>query len=203
MHRRHFLHASAAGTAALFTTGCGANSTAIDAAASQVADADPGACFVTEPNIEGPFYIPGAPSRMTLVTADMPGVRLHLSGRVLGGAACTPLTGATLDIWQADAEGDYYDDDTLRGVLQTDADGTYELFTLIPGHYLNGNVYRPAHIHVKASAAGHRLITTQLYFEGDEHNDIDPFIRDSLIMPLSDGPDGSKRATFDFVLAPT
>lgn len=166
------------------------------------ADAAAGDCELTEANIEGPFYKEGAPSRMVLVDDGTPGTRLTVSGRVLAADGCTPLAGATVDVWQADSTGAY---DTagfeLRGVLQTAADGSYQVLTIVPGRYLNGDRYRPAHIHVKVSAAGHQLLTTQLYFAGDPYNEGDPFIRDSLIMTPSEDEDGSLAATFDFVLA--
>jgi len=165
------------------------------------ADGSTGACSETEANIEGPFYKEGAPSRMVLIDQDTPGTRVTITGRVLDAAGCAPLAGATLDVWQADASGAY--DDVgyqLRGVLQTAEDGTYEIVTIVPGHYLNGDRYRPAHIHVKASAEGHELLTTQLYFDGDPYNEGDPFIRDSLIMTPTENPDGSLAAEFDFVI---
>jgi catechol 1,2-dioxygenase len=64
---------------------------------------------------------------------------------------------------------------------------------------LNGAQYRPAHIHVKVSAPGFQTITTQLYFEGDKYNAIDPFIHASLIMPIRD-MNGVKTCPFDFSL---
>jgi protocatechuate 3,4-dioxygenase beta subunit len=196
------LCASATGAAALFV-GCGTSQgmPRHDAGGGDAHDANPFACDPTAPNIEGPFYLPGAPSRVVLVTDDLPGTRLHLSGQVLDASTCAPLPAATLDIWQADADGAYHSTDfVLRGQLQTDAEGAYELITIIPGHYLNGAQYRPAHIHAKASAPGYHLLTTQLYFEGDEFNDIDPFIHESLIMPLTEDETGVVHATFDFVL---
>jgi protocatechuate 3,4-dioxygenase beta subunit len=131
----------------------------------------------------------------------MTGTRLALEGRVLD-ADCAPLAGATVDLWQADADGAYdLEGFALRGQVTTDAEGRYAFSTIVPGHYLNGSQYRPAHIHVKVGADGHALLTTQLYFEGDPYNDIDPFIKDSLVMtPLEE--EGGLRATFDFVLAP-
>lgn len=160
-----------------------------------------GDCVATEANIEGPFYKEGAPSRMVLVDADTPGTRITVSGRVLASDGCAPLAGATLDVWQADASGAYDNDGfQLRGVLETASDGSYEIVTIVPGHYLNGDRYRPAHIHVKLSAPGHQLLTTQLYFAGDPYNEGDPYIRDSLIMAPSDSGDGSLAASFDFVL---
>ena len=48
-----------------------------------------------------------------------------------------------------------------------------------------------------------RVLTTQLYFEGDEFNPIDPYNQPALIMTGSDRVFGfGKVATFDFVLAP-
>lgn len=49
-----------------------------------------------------------------------------------------------------------------------------------------GAQYRPAHVHVKVQVAGYKLLTTQLYFEGDPYNDIDPFIKKGLIMKVAD-----------------
>jgi protocatechuate 3,4-dioxygenase beta subunit len=182
--------------------GGGGGGGAPDGSGSAEADGAPGAdCAETEANIEGPFYKEGAPSRMVLVDADTPGTRITVSGRVLAADGCTPLAGATLDVWQADASGAYDNDGfRLRGVLETAGDGSYEIVTIVPGHYLNGDRYRPAHIHVKASAPGHQLLTTQLYFADDPYNEGDPYIRDSLIMAPSENADGSLAATFDFVL---
>jgi protocatechuate 3,4-dioxygenase beta subunit len=159
------------------------------------------ACDDTEDNIEGPYYKAGAPERNVLIDDATEGVRLHLSGRVMRAADCAALAGAHLDFWQADHAAIYDQAGfNFRGQFAADAEGRYTLETIIPGHYLNGAQYRPAHIHVKVSAAGHTLLTTQLYFEGDPYNAIDPFIHESLIMTLTDAPDGSKSAEFDFVL---
>jgi protocatechuate 3,4-dioxygenase beta subunit len=196
VNRREFLHASALGTATLVTTSC------VHGPPHELDDPNQPACAVTESDIEGPFYTPGAPGRSVLVTPDMPGTRLSVNGRVLD-PNCEPLAGATIDVWQADASGAYDSAGfVLRGVMTTDADGMFELHTIIPGHYLNGSTYRPAHIHVKASAPGYRPLTTQLYFEGDPYNEGDPWIRDSLIMALDDAAEGGKLARYDIVLLP-
>lgn len=167
-------------------------------------------CLETEDSIEGPYYREGAPLRSDLAFGVDGGVPLVLRGRVYGVGCASPLLDAELDVWQADAEGRYDDDGTLsvppeayrlRGKVKVDAAGAYEVRTIVPGHYLNGAQYRPAHLHVKVRASGHRLLTTQLYFEGDPYNGIDPFIEASLIMALTDGEGGAKHARFDFVLA--
>jgi protocatechuate 3,4-dioxygenase beta subunit len=166
-------------------------------------------CTRTAPNIEGPYYRPGAPMRSDLVDPAMQGTRLVVSGRVVGDDCSSPLENAMIDVWQADADG-HYDNDQLaghrtpgplflRGKLATAKGGAYEVKTIIPGRYLNGAQYRPSHVHVKVSAPGYRTLTTQLYFEGDPYNDVDPFIDKSLIMKLKSGA-SAKLATFDFVL---
>jgi hypothetical protein len=157
----------------------------------------------TEPQILGPFYTAGAPTRTVLVEPADPGVRLSVSGTVMS-TNCALLPGALIDVWQADDTGAY---DSVgfrfRGVLNADAKGAYRFDTIIPGRYLNGAQYRPAHIHVRVSAAGHVLLTTQLYFACDPYNDIDPFLHPSLIMDVVDESGGAKSAVFHFVLAPT
>jgi protocatechuate 3,4-dioxygenase beta subunit len=87
----------------------------------------------------------------------------------------------------------------LRGKLRADASGAFRVRTIVPGRYLNGAQYRPAHVHVKVSAPGFLPLTTQLYFPGDPYNAVDPFIVRSLIMRVAD-EGGLKRASFDFVL---
>ena len=159
----------------------------------------PAACVATADNIEGPFYKPGAPSRATLVADSERGERLTLTG-IVRSTACTPLANATLDIWQADARGGYDNDGWgLRGTLVTDQRGRWALHTIIPGRYLNGKRYRPAHIHVKLRAPGHTELTTQLYFEGDPYLDGDPFVVSSLIMAHRKSGSG-RVAAFDFVV---
>jgi len=160
-------------------------------------------CEDTDDNIEGPFYVAGAPPKTTLLEAGMPGTHFTVRGQVLGFVDCMPLTGATLDFWQCDDAGNY--DSVgyrLRGLFSVDATGNYVLTTIIPGHYLNGAQYRPAHIHVKVRAPGFTELTTQLYFQGDQYNAIDPYIKPSLIMPISDDGAGGKQATFTFVIPP-
>lgn len=160
-------------------------------------------CEETEDNILGPFYRPNAPFR-TEIADESDGELLFLHGSVSGrDLACVPLDGALLDVWQADADG-VYDNASpnflFRGRLNTDAAGAYALQTILPGRYLNGGTYRPRHIHLRISAPGHVLLTTQLYFEGDPFIDSDPFVRPSLVVPLEQRTDGW-HARFDIVLA--
>jgi protocatechuate 3,4-dioxygenase beta subunit len=160
-------------------------------------------CDETLDNILGPFYVAGAPSKTTLRETGMVGTPFAVSGQVLGFPDCKPLTNATLDVWQADNSGNY--DSVgyrLRGVFAVDASGGYVLTTIIPGHYLNGSQYRPAHIHVIVRAPGFKDLTTQLYFAGDQYNSIDPWWKQKLTMALADDGSGGKQSTFNFVIQP-
>ena len=206
--RRTLLRSGLAGLGSAFLLGCTKGSAPSDARlpvtpTPAVDDGDDDDALVCEPtadNIEGPFFKDGAPSRRVLVRDQDDGQRLALGGVVLGGA-CAPLAGVAMEIWHADHRGAYDNDGfQFRGRVRTDADGRWDVSTIIPGRYLNGRRYRPAHIHVKLAAAGHRALTTQLYFEGDPYIDGDPFVVSSLIMPMRKQGD-VVRCDFDFVLA--
>ena len=125
-----------------------------------------GPCRPTEPDVEGPFHIPGA----VIARAAERGDRLRIHGVVFGPDCRTALPGALLDVWQADADGRYHDEGEnyrLRGQILTGSRGEYELETIRPGSYDMGGGLRPAHIHFVISHPAHEAVTTQLYFRGD------------------------------------
>jgi protocatechuate 3,4-dioxygenase beta subunit len=202
LNRRHFL--GLAGAAAL---GCSRSVRDGDAgtaparlpAAQPATHRDGATCTPTAANIEGPFFKPDAPRRAVLAAAGDPGRPLVVEGRLLDGA-CRPLPGATIEVWHADHRGGYdLDGFGHRGHLVTGDDGSYRFDSIVPGRYLNGRQYRPAHIHLKIHARGHESLTTQLYFEGDPYNDVDPFLEPSLIMKWSERG-GVIRARYDLTL---
>jgi catechol 1,2-dioxygenase len=124
------------------------------------------ACSPTQRDFQGPMYVAGAPRRSVLAGPQEPGERLTIRGTVFGPDCRTPLSRTLLDVWQADANGEYHwkeEDWRLRGQILTNERGEYELATIKPGGYGG----RPAHIHVTISAPGHRPVTTQIYFKGD------------------------------------
>jgi len=164
----------------------------------------------TEASIEGPYYRDGAPYRNDLRDADVVGTPLVVMGSIMSLDCRTPLSGAVVDVWQANGNGQYDNDGSLhladnamrlRGKLRTDGRGAFSFSTVLPGRYLNGKRYRPAHIHVKLSAPGHEALTTQLYFPDDPYNDGDPFIHRSLIMDMS-RIRGDLAGRYDFTLRP-
>ena len=210
-NRRELLCVTAAGLTAMATgSGCGegAEATRSSDAGSPEQDAatDGGDASALPPtcgeqaevNIEGPFFTPGSPQRRNLREPQTPGVPLSVVGRVLS-PECRPLAGALLDFWQADDAGMY--GTKLRGHQFSNADGMFQLDTIVPGRYLNGATYRPAHLHVKVGIKGFMMLTTQLYFPGDPYNATDPFIRDGLIMQVDTTQTALVAATFDFILA--
>ena len=163
-------------------------------------------CRRTAKNIEGPFFRASAPFRANIVPSGTPTAEvLHLRGRVLD-AGCKPLADAIVEFWQADKSGAYdHRGFAMRTRVKTDNDGNYSLDTIVPGHYLNGDQYRPAHIHAKVHALGHRSLTTQLYFAKDPFNEKDPWFLPSLLMQAgTDTPNGrGNEARFDFYLGET
>ncbi len=143
----------------------------------------------------GPFFKPDSPQRTSLIEPGIEGERLIVAGRVLS-TDCRPVAGSLVDFWQADADGRY--DNTgyrLRGHQFTDADGRYRLETIVPGNYFP----RTRHCHVKVQAPGRPVLTTQLYFPGEDRNALDFLFRRDLLMEIADGAD-AKRGRFDFVL---
>jgi catechol 1,2-dioxygenase len=140
-----------------------------------VSEAAQTACRATTRDARGPYWEAGAPVRTTKIAeVEEPGVRLWVEGRMVGPDCRTPLRDYALDVWQADAEGNYYragsSNYRLRGKIKTDAEGRYRFETVVPGRYGDAAGIRPAHLHVTfLSPGGNTLLTTQLYFEGDPY----------------------------------
>jgi protocatechuate 3,4-dioxygenase beta subunit len=152
---------------------------------------------VTPAQTEGPYFTRNSPETSSLLETGMAGTRLVVLGSVLS-SGCQPVSGALLDFWQADDRGQY--DNVgfrLRGHQFTDSEGRYRLETIVPGLYPG----RTRHIHVKVQAPGGRILTTQLYFQGEPGNQRDGIFMPQLAMSLQDDDAGSKSAQFNFVVA--
>src|SRR5205809_135793 len=63
-------------------------------------------CILTPELTEGPYYIAGEKVRRN-ITEGRPGVPLLLKAAVVDATTCTPIKGAAVDIWHADASGTY------------------------------------------------------------------------------------------------
>ena len=138
--------------------------------ASPAAAAPDATCEPTRRDNKGPFYLSGAPRRASIAGPKEPGERLRIRGTVMAADCRTPLAGALVDVWQADASGEYHgrgENFRLRGQILSDARGEYEFDTIKPGSYDLGGDLRPAHIHFTVSSPEYEPVTTQLYFAGD------------------------------------
>ncbi len=162
------------------------------------AAAPAGACTVgavTPAQTEGPYYKANPPQATDLLQSGMSGTKLILSGYVFT-ADCKPVANARVDFWQADADGQYDNAGyKLRGYQLTDANGRYELETVIPGLYPG----RTRHIHVKVSAPNGPVLTTQVYFPGETANTRDSIYNARLLADVQPAADGEV-GTFHFVL---
>jgi hydroxyquinol 1,2-dioxygenase len=188
----------------------------------------------TETTVLGPFYVSGAKDMPMWadIAGNAPGEPAYVSGRVLDVNG-KPIAGAVLDVWQTDGEG-FYDvqrpggnEHYARGRFTTGADGRYGFRTVKPVSYpvptdgpvgkmllgMGRHPYRPAHVHVIATAPGYDRVATHLFVEGDEYLDSDAVfgVKHSLVVDFKDHPagptpDGKKSAApfctaeFDFRL---
>jgi catechol 1,2-dioxygenase len=178
--------------------------------------------------IEGPYYVPEAPLMPAEATLEMrddePGTDLLFQGQVRSVDG-TALAGALVDIWHADDLGFYSQfapampDWLFRGRVVADEEGRFRINTKQPAPYqiptdgscgklieaAGWHAWRPAHIHLKVSAPGHELITTQLYFIGGQYVDTDiaDAVKPELMLDPTPRPDGQgNEVTYDFVLDP-
>src|SRR5581483_6007925 len=149
----------------------------------------------TPSEIEGPYFRIGAPHRKSLIEPGITGERFTIRGRVLNPAG-KPIPNAVLDFWQSDDKGNYdmvgY---MLHGIVFADADGRYEIETIMPACYEPRNA---RHIHVKVQGVS-RPLTTQLYFSTDENRVKDNYYKPELEVAVKEGPNGLE-GTFDFVI---
>ena len=156
-------------------------------------------CRPTPSDQLGPFYTRNAPEQTELCTSGSGGKeRLVVTGRVLG-VDCKPLIGALVEVWHADANGDYSHftrgkkDDTsclLRASIRTDAEGRYQFSTIMPAEYPG----RPRHIHYRVSHGTYVTLDTQLYFSRERG------VAEGLVVALQRDDKGLSRVSFDVTL---
>lgn len=150
----------------------------------------------TPTQIEGPYYRLCSPHRASMIEPGVEGTPLVLSGRVLTPEG-KPIPGAIVDFWQSDNKGNYdmvgY---ILHGHVFTDAEGRYQMETIVPACY---EPRQAEHIHVKVQGVS-RPITTQLYFSDDAPRVNDRYYMPELEIQMQDGPNGRKVGTYDFVI---
>ncbi|HYF35491.1 MAG TPA: protocatechuate 3,4-dioxygenase, partial [Prosthecobacter sp.] len=210
--RRRFLSGVGVAAAGLFTTP-GAFAEALASTPRQT---------------EGPFF----PDKLPLDTDNdliilndsitpAVGEVTYLSGRILGPNGA-PIRGATIEIWQCDANGVYLHGGSFGGHEKQDKNfqGYGRFLTASSGEYLFRTIKpvpytgRTPHIHAKVRVNGRELLTTQVYVKGQPGNDKDMLYnrlsddkaRQSLtadFAPLAGAPVGVLAARWDIVLGAT
>jgi catechol 1,2-dioxygenase len=162
----------------------------------------------TTADILGPYYRSGAPFRTALAVPGHTDPALMVKGTVFGANCTSPLADALVEYWQSDSAGQYDNgspDFRFRGQFRTAADGQYAFSTIVPGRYLNGNTYRPSHIHFRITAPGHRELVSQVYFKDDPYLAADPWASKPdaklRILTLEQGADGVQMVSFPVYLA--
>jgi hydroxyquinol 1,2-dioxygenase len=172
----------------------------------------------TEATVFGPFFVEGSPD-VGLggdVAGGAVGEPCWVSGRVLDTTG-TPIAGARIEVWEADAEGRYdvqYGDGRVagRGHLHTDHDGAFRFWAVTPTPYpipddgpvgallraTGRSPMRASHLHLMVEADGYRTLVTHVFPRGDAYLDSDSVfgVRESLIVdvhqqiPTTPTPDG-------------
>jgi protocatechuate 3,4-dioxygenase beta subunit len=190
--------ASAAGAAAPAAAGAAAPTTATAGAPSMSAGAGAAGagaapmatdismlqCIATPAMDEGPFFVEQELNRQNLIEGETSvqvakALPLHLVMGIhkVSGTMCMPAPGVQVDIWHANAFGEYSDVasgfiqsvDTrgktwLRGFQITDEAGLVSFDTIYPGWYMS----RAIHIHFKVrmpGGSGTYDFTSQMYFD--------------------------------------
>ncbi|HKS47499.1 MAG TPA: intradiol ring-cleavage dioxygenase [Amycolatopsis sp.] len=174
----------------------------------------------TEQTVLGPFHLVSSPDRPLGADINLTGTGKPClvtgSVRDIDGR---PVPGATVDVWQADADG-FYDvqkpeeipERNLRGLFRTDAAGDFWFRTIVPRYYpipVDGPVgdllratgrhpYRPAHIHFIVEAPGFETVTTHIFHAEDPYLDSDAVfgVKESLIRTFAEVDDEDRAAAF-------
>ncbi len=160
---------------------------------------------------EGPFYKDNPPlmTNNKLAASNEIGTKLIISGRVFNIGCSEYIPNTKIDVWHANNNGAYDNQGfNLRGHTFTNEQGFYEFETILPGKYLNGNKFRPSHIHFKITPPNFPELITQLYFEGDTSIPTDAaasiksgnFNAIDRIIPLITSATNVLEGTFDIII---
>jgi protocatechuate 3,4-dioxygenase beta subunit len=139
-------------------------------------------CVVRPEMTEGPYFVDGQLERSDIRieptdNSVKEGVPLTIAFAVsqITDGTCSPLAGATIDIWHCDALGVYSgvsdpgfdtsDQSWLRGYQVTGENGRVEFITIYPGWYSG----RAVHIHfkIRTTVTGNETyeFTSQFFFD--------------------------------------
>lgn len=168
----------------------------------------------TETTVLGPFYVADAPElpHGSDISGGLAGEPLLVEGSVRATDG-RPLSGACVDVWQADDDGYYdvqrpdLDGATLRARFRTDAEGRFHFWSIMPSYYPipdDGPVgemlkatarhpNRPAHVHFMIAAEGCETLITHVFAADSPYLDGDAVfgVKNSLIADFTREPAGT------------
>jgi protocatechuate 3,4-dioxygenase, alpha subunit len=142
---------------------------------------------VTGSQTVGPYFRIGMAQlfREDLASEGVSGVRVTIHGRVLDGDGA-PIPDATIEIWQADAQGKYFgteftEQTSFRGFARvpTNDRGEFRFITIKPGSVAgpSDSVQAP-HLVVLVFMRGLlRHLVTRIYFADEAANQSDPILK--------------------------
>jgi len=167
----------------------------------------------TEATVLGPFFVDDAPyvGRGGDIAGAANGQPCWVEGTVrdTGGS---PVAGARIDVWEADADGFYdvqYDDRRTGGRAHLFAaeDGTFQFWAVTPTPYpipddgpvgrmlsvTGRSPMRASHLHVMVRAGGMRTLVTHMFVRGDDLLSTDSVfgVKDSLVKDFVVQPAGT------------
>ena len=133
-------------------------------------------CVVRPEMTEGPFFVDNSIFRSDVRVDTTTGVRREGTAldlafnlfQVVSGR-CAPLPAAIVHVWQCDAAGIYSgvqrqpNDNALRGIQSSDAQGRVKFTTIYPGWYRGRAVHIHFKIRTQASGSAYEY-TSQLFF---------------------------------------
>ncbi|CAH1780723.1 unnamed protein product, partial [Owenia fusiformis] len=128
-------------------------------------------CEPTTEDVLGPFYKPDTSKNDHICMryqnhTFLP--KITMTGHIKN-VDCEPVNGVKVEIWQTDDEGKYHNDQTCRGYVVSENNGSFSFETIHPGRYKLGDHFRPSHIHMLFTKPGYHNLITQIYFEGDQY----------------------------------
>lgn len=181
MERKHFLKSlSLFAAAPLVLSSCKKTDAIPDSSTSGDTTKPDTSCTATPQETDGPFPTksPSSYVRSDIRKGDGVGAAMTAAITIANlNNSCNPLSGAIVDVWHCDVNGDYsqYGGSGMqsnnytslnwfRGRQTTDANGKVTFTTIFPGWYQG----RATHIHVHVyNSAGKSLLITQIAFDDD------------------------------------
>lgn len=159
----------------------------------------------------GPFFRHGLerPAWSDLTLPDLAGERIRIIGTLLDGARA-PVRDGMIEIWQADAAGEYPGPASRFhgfGRACTDHEGRFAFITIKPGPVpaLASGALQAPHINITVFARGlTKHVLTRMYFaDCTEANAADPILRslgaaERLTITANRASDAAATATYHF-----